>query len=55
MIRTTFINIGGSLGPLGTRTKYGPVIQRIQTYNWKARITPPTMAQIRTGLAVDCT
>ena len=28
-----FMYNGGSVGPAGTRSKYGPVIQRIHTYN----------------------
>ncbi|BBY69815.1 hypothetical protein MINTM005_01370 [Mycobacterium intracellulare] len=30
-ISGTFMYIGGSLGPDGTRSKYGPVIHRIHT------------------------
>ena len=29
--RTIFMSIGGSLGPEGTRTKYGPVTHLAQT------------------------
>jgi hypothetical protein len=29
--RTVFMNVGGSVGPGGTRSKLGPVIQRIHT------------------------
>ena len=39
------MNVGGSVGPAGTRSKLGPVIQRIHTYSWNARIAPPTAAQ----------
>ncbi len=37
---------GGSFGPAGTRSKYGPVIQLIHTYSVSARITAPNAAQI---------
>ena len=47
------MNVGGSVGPAGTRSKLGPVIHRIHTYNWKARIAPPTAAQILTGVTFD--
>jgi hypothetical protein len=30
-VRIVFISVGGSLGPLGTTSKWGPVTQRIQT------------------------
>src|SRR5690242_20784038 len=50
--RIAFMNVGGSLGPGGTRSKWGPAIQRIHTYSWKARMAPPAMAQVRTGLAL---
>src|SRR5581483_3660064 len=50
--RIAFMNVGGSLGPGGTRSKLGPAIQRIHTYSWKARMAPPTTAQISTGLAL---
>ena len=51
----TFMYIGGSLGPAGTRSKKGPVIHRIHTYNWRTRIAPPTKAQIcdRLDLRLD--
>jgi len=39
---------GGSDGPEGTRSKYGPVTQLIQTYSWNARRTPPMTAKILT-------
>ncbi len=52
--RITFMNVGGSVGPGGTRSKLGPVIQRIHTYSWRARIAPPTAAQIRTGVTLAC-
>src|SRR5215470_9877395 len=48
--RTTFIQVGGSLGPAGTRTKYGPVIHLVQTYSCTARTAAPAMAHARTGL-----
>ena len=48
--RIAFMNVGGSVGPGGTRSKLGPVIQLIQTYSWKARIAPPTAAQTLTGV-----
>ena len=51
-VRKAFMNIGGSDGPPGTRSKYGPVIHRIHTYNWSARTAPPMVAQIVTGLTV---
>ena len=47
-----FMYIGGSFGPAGTRSKYGPVIHRIHTYSWSTRIAPPNAAQILTGLPV---
>ena len=34
-----FMCNGGSFGPAGTRSKYGPVIQLIHTYSVSARIT----------------
>ena len=46
----TFMYIGGSLGPAGTLSKYGPVIQRIHTYNWRTRIAPPTTGPDLDGL-----
>ena len=55
VVRIAFIRVGGSLTPAGTRSKYGPVIQRIQTYNWKTRIAPPRTAQIWTGLTFGWT
>ena len=36
-MRGVFMYIGGSLGPPGTLSKYGPVIHRIHTYNWRTR------------------
>src|SRR5215212_11680036 len=53
MKRIAFMNVGGSVGPGGTRSKLGPVIQRIHTYSWKARIAPPTAAQIFTWVTLD--
>src|SRR5262245_25509106 len=47
--RMVFIHIGGSLGPAGTRTKYGPVTHFAQTYSWTARIAPPARAHAWTG------
>ena len=53
--KMTFMNVGGSVGPGGTRSKFGPLIHRIHTYNWKARIAPPTVAQMWMGLTFGCT
>src|SRR5262249_48786211 len=41
---------GGSLGPAGTRTKYGPVTHLAQTYSCTARTDPPASAHAWTGL-----
>src|SRR5690625_7026448 len=48
-ISGTFMYIGGSFGPTGTRSKNGPVIQRPQTYSCNASNAPPKVAQIRTA------
>src|SRR5262249_10308319 len=48
--RMVFIQVGGSLGPAGTRTKYGPVTHLAQTYSCTARIAPPASAHAWTGL-----
>src|SRR5262245_27973099 len=48
--RMVFIQAGGSLGPAGTRTKYGPVTHLIQTYSCTARTAPPARAHAWTGL-----
>ena len=48
--RIAFMNVGGSVGPAGTRSKLGPVTHRSHTYSWKVRITPPTAAHTRTGV-----
>src|SRR5262249_60475857 len=55
--RMVFTQVGGSLGPAGTRTKYGPVTHLAQTYSCTARTAPPAMAHARTGLkeARGCT
>src|SRR5262247_2428589 len=48
--RMVFIQVGGSLGPAGTRTKYGPVTHLAQTYSCTARTAPPARAHVWTGL-----
>src|SRR5262245_49606052 len=53
MVRMVFIQVGGSDGPGGTATKWGPVIQLPQTQSWNARIRPPAQAHATTGLNVD--
>src|SRR5271155_4086382 len=45
----TFMNVGGSVGPVGTRSKNGPVAHLINTYAMKARITVPRPAHHFTG------
>src|SRR5215475_2938198 len=50
MVRMVFIQTGGSLGPGGTRTKFGPVIHLAQTYSCTARTAPPATAHAWTGL-----
>ena len=45
-VRKAFMYVGGSVGPPGTRVKYGPVIHRIHTYSWSTRSAPPIAAQI---------
>src|SRR5262245_55507051 len=49
MVRIAFIQVGGSLGPGGTRMKFGPVTHMVQTYSCKARIKPPAQAHATTG------
>lgn len=53
-ISGTFMYIGGSFGPTGTRSKYGPVIQRAHTYSCSASSAPPAAAQIRMALPLYC-
>ena len=36
-VRKAFMYMGGSVGPPGTRVKYGPVSHRIHTYSWKQK------------------
>ena len=45
----TFMNVGGSVGPVGTRSKNGPVTQSINTYAMKMKITAPRPAHHFTG------
>src|SRR6201984_1758425 len=45
----TFMNVGGSVGPVGTRSKNGPVAHLINTYAMKARIIVPRPAHHFTG------
>src|SRR5262245_13102451 len=52
--RTILIQVGGTLGPAGTRTKYGPVIHLAQTNSWTARSAPPMSAHAWTGLNEEC-
>jgi len=49
-MRQAFIYVGTSLGPAGTRSKFAPTIQAIQTYKKKTRTTPPTKAHAYMGL-----
>src|SRR4051794_27522121 len=51
--RIAFMNVGGSVGPAGTRSKLGPLTHLIQTYSWNARMTAPTAAQTWMGLDLD--
>ena len=49
----TFMNVGGSVGPVGTRWKNGLVAHLINTYVMKARITaprPPTISREPIGV-----
>ena len=55
-ISPTFMKVGGSLGPLGTSSKNGPVTQRISTNAMKARSSAPAPAHHFTGtICLACT